>query len=139
MTIETKNFGTIEFNNDSVITFNSGLPAFENNKKFVIIAEPDTDFYYLQSVEDGELSLVLLDLCNLMPNYDPLVSEEQLSGLGSLGNNISIYNVCVIKGDIQNMTVNLMAPIIINNDTNLGHQVILENEEYSVKHTLITE
>ncbi len=139
MKIETKNFGMIEFEDNAVITFNNGLPAFEDNKKFVIIAEPDTDFYYLQSVEDSNLSLVLLDLSSFMPNYNPLVSEEQLADLGKIDNNLSIYNVCVIKGDIKNMTVNLMAPIVINNDTNYGRQVILENEEYSVKHSLITE
>ncbi len=138
MKLETKNFGTIEFENDAVITFESGLPAFEDKKQFVIIAEPDTDFYYLQCTEDGDLSLVLIDLGGIMPNYNPLVNEEQLQELGKIDNNLSIYNVCVIRDNIENMTINLMAPIVINNDTNKGKQVILENEEYSVKHTLIS-
>ncbi len=139
MKLETKNFGTIEFEKDAVITFESGLPAFEDKKDFVIIAEPDTDFYYLQCTEDGDLSLVLIDLGGIMPNYNPLVNEAQLQELGQIDNNLAIYNVCVIRDNVENMTINLMAPIVINNDTNKGKQVILENEEYSVKHTLITE
>ncbi|MFV0519280.1 MAG: flagellar assembly protein FliW [Lachnospirales bacterium] len=139
MELVTKNFGTISYDENKVIDFPEGIPAFEEMKKFVILGEPDTDFFYLQSTEDGNLSFVLLDVQKLMPNYDPMVKEEQIFCLGEIKNNISIYNVCVIKDTLENMTVNLMAPIVINNDTNKGKQVILENNEYSIKHSLITE
>ncbi len=139
MELKTKNFGTIDFDTEKVITFPDGIPAFEDKKKYVLLSEPDTDFFYLQSTEDGDLSFVLLDVQNLMPDYDPLVDEEQIECLGELKSNLSIYNICVIKDTLETMTVNLMAPVVINNDTNKGKQVILENKDYSIKHTLITE
>ena len=40
--------------------------------------------------------------------------------------------------DIQKISINLKAPIIINAKENRGCQVVLENEKYKFKH-LITE
>ncbi|MFV0439881.1 MAG: flagellar assembly protein FliW [Lachnospirales bacterium] len=137
MKLETKNFGSIEFDEKQTINFPEGLPAFEKNKDYILIAEPETDFCYLQSIEDSNLTFVLIDLKTLKPDYDPMVVEEQLSCIGEIKENLSIYNICVIKDTIKNMTVNLMAPIVINNDSNKGKQVILENKDYKVKHNLI--
>ncbi len=136
MELSTKNFGLINYDEDKIITFKSGLPGFKYNTKYILIDEEDSEFVFLQSIEDGDLTFILIDLTNFMEDYNPEVKEEQLQDLGKVGNNLAIYNVCSFKENVEDITVNLMAPVVINIENNTGCQVIAENSQYSIKHKL---
>ena len=41
-----------------------------------------------------------------------------------------------VPEDIKQMSVNLMAPIIINADTRKGTQIVVENADYEVKYKI---
>ncbi len=136
MVFESKNLGTIEYTQEDVINFEKGILAFEDNKEFVIIRNEDTEFYYLQSLEDDEVTFILVDLKTAMPNYNPEVEVEQLEDLGEINNNLGIYNICTVQEEMEDMTVNLLGPLVINLDTRKGKQVIVSKDDYSIKHKL---
>ncbi len=136
MVFESKNLGKIEYTQEEVVKFEKGILAFEDKKDFLIIRNEDTDFYYLQSLEDAEITFILADLKELMPEYNPEVAVEQLVELGEIKNNLAIYNICTVQEEIKDMTVNLVGPIVINLDANKGKQVIVTKDEYTVKHKL---
>ncbi len=136
MVFESKNLGTIEYTKEEVIKFEKGILAFEDKKEFIIIRNEDTEFYYLQSLEDDGITFILADLKDLMPEYNPEVDVDQLVDLGEIKNNLGIFNICTVQDDIKDMTVNLVGPIVINLDTNKGKQVIVAKDEYTVKHKL---
>jgi len=46
---------------------------------------------------------------------------------------LHIVSVVVIPDDIQGMTVNLAAPIIINTITGKARQIVLSGSEYNVR------
>ncbi len=136
MIFESKNLGTIEYTKEDLITFDKGILAFEDKKEFVIIRNEETEFYYLQSLEDANITFILIDLKDTMPNYNPEVAVEQLNDLGEINNNLGIYNICTVQDEIKDMTVNLVGPIVVNLDTRKGKQVIVTKDEYSIKHRL---
>ncbi len=136
MIFESKNLGTLEYTQEEIIRFEKGILAFEDKKDFLIIKNEDTEFYYLQSLEDAEITFILIDLKDAMPSYNPEVAVEQLSDLGEIKNNLGVYNICTVQGDIKDMTVNLLGPLVINLDTNKGKQVIVSKDEYTIKHKL---
>jgi flagellar assembly factor FliW len=49
---------------------------------------------------------------------------------------LAVYAVATIPEDPTRATVNLMAPIVINDKGRSGKQVILHESKYSVKHPL---
>ena len=50
---------------------------------------------------------------------------------------IILYTLLTIpNGDITKMTANLMAPVVINNNTLAAKQVVLEKSRYTTKHPL---
>jgi len=142
MQITTKHFGTIEFEPDRIITFPHGLPGFPDTRQYLLLdgSTPNDLFYWLQCIDDGELAFTLIDLYQVKPDYNPLVEPEEVAELGDLTNmSYEIYNIAVIPEEVQQMRVNLKAPIVINPITMRGKQVIVSNEEYNVRHFIFEE
>lgn len=136
MVFESKNLGSIEYKIADIITFDKGLFAFENEKDYILIRNEETEFYYLQSLTSEDITFILVDLRELMPEYKPEVSVEQLKNLGEISHNIAVYNICTIKEKFEDITVNLLGPIVINIDNRKGKQVVASRDEYTVKHKL---
>ena len=50
---------------------------------------------------------------------------------------LAVYAVATIPDNPSEATLNLMAPIVINESDRCGKQVILHDSQYSVKHPLL--
>lgn len=134
MKVNTQAFGEVEVNEQCIYTFDNGIYGFFDLKKFALITEEDSDFVYLQSIDDVESIFILYDYARYNSLYNPIVSNEQVQPLGELKNNLLVYNICTVRDNIEDMTVNLIAPIVINEDTRKGAQVIVENDNYTTRH-----
>lgn len=142
MKINTINFGEIEIAEDKIIFFQEGLPAFEDEKQFVIILNEDEDnpFHFLQSINTPELSFVILNPFEIFKDYDILLPETAISKLKIKNEeDVVIYTMVVIPEDMTKMTTNLLGPIVINTKGKLGKQVILEENKYSTKELIFKD
>ena len=138
----TKHFGEITYGDDEVITFPAGLPGFPEASRFVLLSgeTPNALFHWLQCIDDSELAFTLVDIYQVMPDYDPQVEQEELKDLGDLaGSPLEVFNIAVIPEEISQMRVNLMAPLVINPVTRLGKQIIVSNEAYKIQHFIFEE
>ena len=137
MTIQTKHFGEIEVTDDDVLEFIGGVPGFDGTK-YVILNNSNQEnnpFVWLQSMEDPNIALVLVNTFMLYPDYAPDVDDELLKDLEfSQREELVVFNVMVIPEKVEDMTVNLKAPIIINNTNHKAIQVICDNSDYEIKH-----
>lgn len=138
MIINTRNFGEIEVDDSKIIYFNDGIPGFNELKKYILVVDDeDSPFYWLQSTETPEIAFVMLDAFKIIPEYNPHIENEIIDSLGEHTNDeLLIYNIAVIPEDINKISVNLKAPVIINTNTGKGIQAILNNEDYPIKHYL---
>ncbi len=132
MKLNTKNFGNIEIDEKNIITFDTPLSGLSNSKKYIIIKQDDDElFFWLQSLDENDICLCMLDVFKVLPEYNPEIAEFKLMAISDSKvslDDIKTYNLVVIPDDIQNMTVNLLAPIVINNKTNKGAQIITNND-----------
>ena len=72
----------------------------------------------------------------LLPDYRPTVNNELLADLGELTSENTYLLVTVrVPENIEELSVNLKAPIVINTDTNKGSQVIVE-DDFEVRHKI---
>lgn len=143
MQIQSSIFGLIDVNEDKIITFDEGLPAFEDEKNFVLIHDEefvDSIFCWLQSIIMPELTFSLLDIFALLPDYSPNIEQESLQKLGiTEKDEFFVYTIATVPEDISNITVNLQGPIVINKNTLKGAQLIASNEEYTTKYKIFDE
>ena len=136
----TRHFGEIEYDPNKIITFPQGIPGFPTNKQFLLMSEDDEEdtFFWLQSVDDGEVAFTLMNVYKVLPDYDPKVDQDELKELGEL-TSLDIYNIVVIPEYVRQMRVNLKAPIVINTEAGLGMQVVCINDEYPIRFMIFEE
>ncbi|QUI21454.1 flagellar assembly protein FliW [Vallitalea pronyensis] len=136
MLMNTKHFGTIDMDDEHIITFEEGIFGFNDDHRFIILYENDL-LCWLQSIDDVDIVLPMITTPLIFPEYQPEVKDELILRIGDLSDeDLMVHTIVVIPSDIEQMTTNLKAPIIINNKTKKGMQVILEDDQYQVKHNL---
>ncbi len=121
-------FGELEFGEDHIVFFPEGIIGFEHCRKFLIINDEATEpFRWLVSVEDTTLSFALLDPSSVMTDYQ----------LGNDRRDITtVFLIATLSEHVEDSTVNLRSPIVINDRTHEGRQVILANDIYSMSFPL---
>lgn len=140
MQLQTKHFGAIDVDEKDVLFFPSGIPGFENTKKFVLLGkeQENSPFFWLQGVDDPDLAFVVTDPFFITPDYFVDVDDEQTKELQIKdAERILTLAIVTVPENVQNMTVNLKAPVLINMQNNLGRQVIMKNETFSVKYYIM--
>jgi flagellar assembly factor FliW len=143
MQIETTRFGALDIDEARVLTFPGGLPGFEASRRFVLVPHGrggSSAFEWLQSVEEGALAFLVMRPHQIFSTYQPRipVAELEAIGLDKGGPSPVLYTVLTVpKGDPAGMTANLLAPIVINLDARVARQVIVNNEEYSLRHRVL--
>ncbi|MEG6570387.1 flagellar assembly protein FliW [Thermoanaerobacterium thermosaccharolyticum] len=141
MNIETKNFGLVSYNEEDVIYFDDGIPGFEGLKSFILLSVDEyTPFKWLQSIDDTNIAFVIIDPKAIVKDYKVELDEETVKLLDIKDlNHILVFAIVVIPDEIEKMTANLKAPIIINAENNKGMQILIDNDEYMIKHPILKE
>ncbi len=139
MLVQTKYFGEVNLTDEKIITLDRGLMGFEEYKKYTILfdceKEEGTNIMWFQCVEEPTLALPMINPLLVKEDYNPVVEDELLTGLGEITEeNLVILVTMTVPNELENMTVNLKAPVIINADTRKGAQIIVENQDYEVKY-----
>lgn len=137
MLINTQYFGDLSIQENQLITFEDGLPGFEDQKKFVLLNNYDTEepvpFMWLQSTADPNLALVVAIPFFLKTGYEVTLTEEVVQKLAIQDpSDVAVYSVVRIKDNMENMTYNLASPIVINGRTRKGMQFVQDTSDWRV-------
>ena len=141
---DTQQFGPLQYRLEDVITFPLGLPGFEQETSFLLIAPPKAKpLVFLQSLGRSELCFVTLPLEVVDPNYLLAVSAEDLKILSLTGQTLPAvgpanggriqYLVIVSLTELR-PTANLLAPLVVNHTDKIGVQAIRLDSLYSHQH-----
>jgi flagellar assembly factor FliW len=139
--VKTGRFGELSVENDSRIFFPEGVLGFSENKWFSLI-DPgdDTLILWLQSLDNPNLALPVLEPKIFKPDYSVRLSAAELRVLKLDNvNQSAVFSVLTIPEEITEMSANLKAPVVINLREQLGRQVVLQENEYSIKHPMFRE
>ena len=142
MKINTKHFGEVSIEENKIIKFAEGIPGFPNSKNYVMLSKRDQNelFCWLQSCDEADIAFALTVPYVFYPDYKPDVADSELATIGVHGQDdmkdISVFNIMVIPNNAKEATVNLKAPVVINEKTNMGGQFIANNADYTVRHKL---
>ncbi|WP_147565967.1 flagellar assembly protein FliW [Clostridium tyrobutyricum] len=138
MELKTKFHGTINYEDKDIIIFKKGIPGFENLKKFILVpAEENSLFGILQSTEDADIGIVVASPFNACKSYEFDIDDDRISELNIKDNkDVLVVNTVTLDSNIENITINLKAPIVINTKHNIGEQLILDNADYPIKYPL---
>ena len=139
MLLNTKHFGEIEIDEDKTITFQDGLLGFEGIKQYTIILNTDKDipFHWLQAVDEPSLAFVITNPFQFKEEYAFDIQDKVIEQLEiQEQEDVAIFSIAVVPEKLENITINLRAPLVINVEKRKGRQLVLDGDGYSLKHFL---
>jgi flagellar assembly factor FliW len=145
MMVKTLRFGDIEVDEKNVFEFAKGLPGFPQERRFVFLPHETKGaekpvFAYLQSVSTPELTFLLADPFHFFSDYEFVIDDATETELGLVdGNYPMVWSIAIIPGKVDDMTVNLAAPLLFNLKNQKAEQVIMDNNKYSTKQKLFPD
>lgn len=141
MKISTTRFGEIEVEQEHIFCFPQGIPGFEHIHEYLFIQNPeDLPFCYMQSVTQADLAFIVTDPFVFYPDYDFEIPEESVGELElSEPRDVKVWSIVTVQGKLENATINLSAPVVLNMNTNKGKQIILNHSPYKTRHPLLVE
>lgn len=139
MILEKTRLGKLEYNSEDVFTFQEGLLGFQDFQKFLILQHRAASaFRWLQSIEDPTLAFLIVNPLVYLSDY--VIPDVFIESTGlKIGerNSADIFTIVTIPhAKAEEATVNLAAPLIINNITRNGKQIILDDESFSIKYKI---
>ena len=138
MKVTTRVFGEIDIADDKIIHFQGGIVGFPDLTDFALVhdaeKEGDTPIRWMQSLQEPNFAMPVMDPLFVCPDYQPMVDKEAVADIGDLQDEDMLVLVTVtVPHDLKQMTVNLKGPFIINTKEMKATQTIIDNEEYPVK------
>lgn len=138
-TFQNAKFGEVAVGRDETLAFPHGLPGFERCKRYGLIAlEEESPFLRLLSMDNPSVGFVLINPLLIWPEYDPQIGKEDLEGLEiASAEELAVYCIVTLSPVPQQVTANLKGPILINTRTQQARQMILVDERYHTKHSIL--
>ena len=139
MVIKTKAFGELEVSDKQKIYFKDGILGFEDIHNFFLLdTEEGSPFYWFQALEEPEIAFIIIDPRFIEPEYKLDIDKKELDDM-EVDNeeDLLIFSIVTIYEKPEDITVNLLGPIVINKKNLMAKQVINQNDTYLIKHPLI--
>ena len=137
MRINTKIFGEVDIADEKIIHFPAGIIGFPDLTDFALIHDEEKgtgSIHWLQSVQEPNFAMPVMDPLVILPDYNPEVDDELLKPIGELNpDEVLVLVTVTVPSDLTKMSVNLRGPIIINAAEKKACQVIVEGDGYEVK------
>ena len=126
----------------NIINLPQGIFGFPDLRSCELIFNQDElPFMWLQEQQKGGLAFIVLEPIGFIPDYTVEISDGDVAFLGIQSpEDVLILNIVTINKDRpEQITANLVGPLIVNRQTRVGKQVIVNNyERYSAKYELPT-
>jgi flagellar assembly factor FliW len=140
MQIESTRFGTLDVRDETVITFPDGLIGLPG-KRYALVAQSErTPFYWLHSADHADVAVPVTMPWLFFSDYEVRVPDEDAAQL-MLADPGSAEIFCVVRAaqSLEDFTINLAGPVIVNGDAQLGRQIINDAGGYAVRQPLFSE
>ena len=140
--VNTLRFGEVEVAEDKIVHFADGIPAFEDEHEFVIVPyDEESPYVFLQSLETPDLAFLMTVPFVFFPDYEFEIDDENQGKLDlTRQEDMLIYTLITVNnGKVQDMTANLMAPVVLNTANMQARQLVLDKSSYTTKHRLFPE
>lgn len=135
MRIRTLKFGEVDVPEERLLQFPDGIPGFPQLGRCCLLPqEAAPGLRWLQSVDDPALVFLTLEPHLVFPNYHIELPEADAVALGLTDpGRAAVLAMVTISADGSAISANLAAPIVINTETLLARQVIMDGDSYPVR------
>jgi flagellar assembly factor FliW len=140
MRINTKFLGEIDIDDQQKVFFPKGLFGFEHYTEFAIFNAEQPPFYYFQSLENKDICFILLDPFLFRPDYEADIAQEEMNVIGiQEPERAAVFVIATIPDGGGAITANFQGPLVINEETKRGCQIVLTDPRWKTRHDILAE
>ena len=138
MLIQTTRFGEVEIQDHDILTFPSGMLGFSAERHFVMIEdEMGSPFQWLQSVEKQDLAFVTINPETAVSAFSLDITVDHMKKMDTEQvEDLSVRVIVTMAKKLQDVTINLQGPLLINFSKKLGLQFVVADGRYNTRHPL---
>lgn len=120
------------------VRFAAPLLGLEHLTRFALVEiDPDSPLMALHSLEDESVRLFVLDPAVVVAGYSPTFDGVARAAVGLAPGEEGLLLVVVSPGaSLEDSTVNLLAPVLVNATTGTAAQVVLTGSTYPLRQPL---
>lgn len=141
MQVQSSRFGSFEIEDSRTLNFSQSLLGFPDSTTYVVVEVEDTPYIWLQSVEEPDVAFLATSPFLFFPSYDlELGDEEQATLEVDDASQVEVLTLLTVHraGELpENITANLLGPIVINTESRQALQLVLDNPDYSTRVPLV--
>lgn len=136
--IQTKFHDKITINEITQWTFPKGLPGLEGETKFILLPiEGNDTFQVMQSIMTPSIALIVSNPYTLVNDYSFEVDDSTIELLSIQSpEEVMVLSVMTVKDPFESSTINLQAPLIFNTANQIAKQMILNDSNYLLRHSI---
>ena len=131
MNIQTKYFGTLEIQAETIIEFIQPIYGFEDCHRYTLLADEDlgSDLMWLQGIDQPEVCFMVANPTALFPevSFQFKATETELLKVQDT-KDIDVLCIVSLGEQFADSTVNLKSPLLFSPEHNLGMQSILDQD-----------
>ena len=136
--IETPRFGPLRIEESDVIRFPQALYGLEACHEYCLIAhDADSGFFWLQSLDEPTVALILTDPFRYFPDYQAEIPDAISEALETEDPaDLTLFTTVSVSADKSEVSTNLLGPLAINREKGIGFQIVQHSSVYTCRHTL---
>ena len=142
MRIETKQFGAMDIEDDKIYTMPDGMPGFSDMKRFVLFEREELwPFACYQSLDESALCFYVMSPYLFLAEYtvDLKQAIKEAQWEGDDAEDIKLYVIVNTSSGVpEQITANLVGPLIVNMKRLEAVQLVLHNSSYSHQHRIFS-
>jgi flagellar assembly factor FliW len=137
--VTTARFGELEITEEQIYTLTAPIPGFPATKSFFFIQKENiAPFQWMQSIEESDLTFVVVEPRHFFHDFSPAIGNTELKELGlARVEEAMLMAIVVLPEDMTKMTANLRGPLVINGAARRMKQVFTESDRWTVRESIV--
>ena len=138
MIVQSTRFGELDIPDGQILDFPQGVLGFPAEKRFALMEyKTDSPFYLLQSLADADLTFLMINPFAFFNDYEFAMDDALMAEIGVTADNPpTVFNIATVKDKIEQMTINLAGPVLVNLRERKAAQWVIEKTAFPTKYPL---
>lgn len=125
---------TLDVSEEQIFAFEPGIGGFETLRRFALVREQDSPVEWLVSLDDPDVSFAVLEPFLFESGYAFELADRDVESLGlHEAGDAMVRCLLTLNEDPEQITANLLAPLVFSRRTHMARQIILSESTYSLR------
>ncbi len=133
--------GRLEIESARVVQFIASIAGFPTCFRYALLpymqanGREDPAIRWLQAMDAPFHTFIVADPWSVAPEYAPEIADADAEQIdASSPTQTTVYGIMTVSHRDRELSINLRAPLIINQELRLAKQVVILNGEYTTHH-----